>query len=583
MNLLYGVLSLDNKILDPFLLANLKGNEITSDRQDFLLGQQRIICNQSSSPHILKSSDIILGMIGEITNQEKLASAMNLDASNDLELVLSLYTDHGFSCMNRLEGLYTIAIYDGQEKHLYVFQDPFSSPLTLYWTKIDNTLVFSTSLKKLLLLSKIERRINNQALADFMVNGFIPNERTLIENIFKLIPGKYLKLKGEKLDVQSLPFKLNSRDKLSRDFQDNARKYYSVCKNSLKKLTSHCIDNDFNLILTAGYDSNFYVKIACTEFDKKINTYCIGTTDQGKHVGESSRAQRIAIHYDVDYLKDDLTESAIQDLPDIVWRTEGLCYDRGLFLRNKLGKLVSSRTNYVIGGDLANQIRNPFFYEKTKSLIFLVMKVYRSIRHHRRKKKHLLSFWNSYWKKQAFAWLLNPRQFGLFMNIKQTGLLMSTYNVQMKYLYVDMDYIHLINQLKKKFFRNQLIIKRKPALDRLHVEIVKSYLPPEVKKQTEMSKVPGINESFYFENISFRKKVAFFLSESDFLGSLIDKNLLNKVLNSFVESNSNAYSNLVTRLLYLELWCSIFLSGGHDDTFNRAEFAHSLNHFISKD
>jgi hypothetical protein len=324
------------------------------------------------------------------------------------------------------------------------------------------------------------------------------------------------------------------------------------------------------------------LKIASTEFDRKINAYCIGTTDPGKHEGESLRAEKIAASYNnVAYFKDDLTESAINDLPEIVWRTEGVCYDRGLFLRNKLGKLVSSRTNYVIGGDLANQIRNPFFYDKTISFLFLVMKLYRLLRSHRRKKNHRLSFWNSHWKREAYAWLLNPREFGLYMNLKQTGLLLNTYSVQLKYLYIDREYIHFIRQLMKSSFRNQLIIKRKPAVDLLHTEIVTSYLPPDVKKQTELPKIPGINESFYFEDILFREKVAAFLSKPNFLSSLVDKNLLKKVIDPFVKSNERAYSNLVARLLYLDLWFSIFLSGDYDDTFDKTNFKHSLDHFLT--
>jgi hypothetical protein len=555
-DLLYGVLDLRGQPLDLSLYGSKKGDRTEITQHAFLLGQQRTICNQNQSAKAITTGSLMVGMVGEIVNAADLHSVCGTNPANDLEIIAQLYDQHGFPGMHALDGVYTIALYDISKERLFVLQDRFSSPWSLYWIETGGRLFFSNSLKRLLTLSRLTRNVDRRGFEAFVVNGFIPSERTLLRNMHKLVPGSYLTNAGREIVLKSSPDHPPGKYDGDISSEEFSRIYIKTLEEALSGLTASCLDDRLHLALTSGFDTNLCLYLAYKELDKPISTYCIGTTGQGEHLGESGRACEIpGVYQDVEFHKEDLDESGINDLPDIVWRLEGACYERGVFIRNRLGKLVSQHANYLVGGDLANQVLNRYF---TRQRIIKL------------RRRGAPWYWNSLWKTAVFnQWNIYPRQLGLFMNIKQNGLLLSTYSVQLKYLYLDRAFVDLASSLHQRL--------RKPRL--LHQEIIGKYLPEPVLKQVLKPRIEGLDETFYFQSDAFRQDVASFLLRSDFLMPLVEKKL-RRLAKGFIAHNDLDKARMVTRLLYLDLWHRIFLTGDFDNTFSSNEYEYPLEHFL---
>jgi asparagine synthetase B (glutamine-hydrolysing) len=555
-DLLYGVLDLRGEALDLSLCGSKKGERTEITHHAFFLGQQRTICNQNQSAKAIAKEGLIVGMVGEIVNAADFRFACGVNDVSDLEIVARLYAQHGFSGMHALDGVYTIALYDTNKERLFVFQDRFSSPWSLYWVETGRRLFFSNSLKRLLTLFPIMRSVDRRGFEAFVVNGFIPNERTLLRDVHKLVPGSYLTNEDRKIEVKSAPDR--HPDSLEGDVwtEEFALTYVKIVEGALSRLTAFCLDDRLHLTLTSGFDSNLCLYLAHKELGKPINVYCIGTTGQGAHLGESGRAREIAATYqDVKFHSKDLDESAICDLPNIVWRLEGICYERGIFIRNSQAKQVSQHANYLVGGDLANQVLNRYF-SRSRIIKF--------------RRRGAPWYWNPYWKTAVFdQWNIYPRQLGLFMNMKQNGLLLSTYSVQLKYLYLDRAFVDLALSLHQKL--------RKPHL--LHQEIISKYLPQPVLEQVLKPRIEGLDETFYFQSDAFRKNITSFLLKSDFLMPLVEKKL-KRLAKEFIAHNDLDKARMVTRLLYLDLWHRIFMTGDFDNTFSSNEYEYPLDHFL---
>jgi hypothetical protein len=555
-DLLYGLLDLRGQALDLSLNGSKNGDRTEITHHAFLLGQQRTICNQNQSAKAITTEGLIVGMVGEIVNAADLRSVCGTNPANDLEIITQLYAQHGFPGMHALDGVYTIALYDISKERLFVFQDRFSSPWSLYWVETGGRLFFSNSLKRLLTLSCLSRSVDRHGFEAFVVNGFIPSERTLLRNVHKLVPGSYLTNAGREIVLKSSPDHRPGKydgDIYSEEF---SRTYIETLEDAFSRLTASCLDKRLHLALTSGFDTNLCLYLAHKKLGKPISAYCIGTTSQGEHLGESGRAREIAATYqDVTFHSKDLDESAVRDLPNIVWRLEGTCYERGVFIRNRLGKLVSQHANYLVGGDLTNQVLNRYFNRR------------RIIKLRRRGSPW---YWNPYWKTTVFdQWNIYPRQLGLFMNIKQNGLLLSTYSVQLKYLYLDRAFVDLASSLQQRL--------RKPRL--LHQEITAKYLPEPALKQVLKPRIEGLDETFYFQSDAFRRDVASFLLRSDFLMPLVEKKL-KRLEKAFIAHNDLDKARMVTRLLYLDLWHRIFITGDFDSMFSRNGFDYPLDHFL---
>jgi len=558
MDLLYGVVSLDRDGLEPARTERAGEGECLSSDRRCLLGQTRTLCNADQAAHVESSPDLLAGMLGEITNLPALCARYGVRPATDLPLLARSCRVRGFKAVRELAGLYTAALYDGVRRELRLFQDPFSSQWALYWAVRGRALFFATSLKKLLALCGQDRRVDDEAVAHFMVNGFVPNERTLLSNVRKLVPGSYLVADPGGVRLRALPRGACRVGPTPRDIESCAREYYAVVRRGLAALTGPCRSQALNLIGTAGFDSNFYLHVATREYAKPINTYCIGTTDTGRHAGETDRAARIAAAYEkVSFHRDDLAESALFGLPNIVWRLEGACYERGIFLRDRLAAMVSAHANWVIGGDLANQVLNPRFHRRWRFP---------------RKKVGYPVFWNAHWRKDVFfnLWRDRPRALGLYMNIKQNGLLLSSYSVHLKYMYLLPEFVALVRAARRRW----------PDMDATHKHVVNRHLSPPVRAQVNLPRVHGIDETFYFRQRPLRERVAASLLRSEFLLDAAGRTLLGKLLDVFVEQNDPWFTRITTRILYLDVWHRLFVEGPPDNVRNGPGLDRSLEEFL---
>lgn len=556
MDLLYGVLDLRGRPLDLGFNDNQNTSKNELTHHSFLIGQQRTICNKTQSAKALATDGLIAGMVGEVVNADDLQTICGTNTKNDLEIIARLYAQNGFAGMHALDGVYTVALYDTHRGRLFLFQDRFSSPWSLYYVETGGRLFFSNSLKKLLSLCRIGRRVDQKGFEAFVVNGFIPSERTLLLNVHKLVPGSYLTNAVREIALKSSPDHRPGKYDGDISSEEFSRTYIKTLEDAFSRLTASCLDDRLHLALTSGFDTNLCLYIAHRKLGRQISTYSIGTTGQGDHLGESGRACEIpAAYQDVEFHKKDLDESAINDLPDIVWRLEGACYERGVFIRNSLGKLVSQLGNHLVGGDLANQVLNRYFH-RTR-----IIKL---------RRRGAPWYWNPFWKNAVYEqWDIYPRQLGLYLNIKQNGLLLSTYSVQLKYMYLDRKYVELASALQKRLENVQS----------LHHAIASKYLPQSVLNQVVKPRIEGLDETFYFQSKTFRENVTSFLLRSDFLMPLAEKRL-RRLAKDFIFHNNRGNARMVTRLLYLDLWHRLFLSGDFDDAFGSNRCEHLLSDFL---
>ena len=113
------------------------------------------------------------------------------------ELIAALYSVHQENAIHWLNGNFALAIYDEQKQELLLARDRIGEK-GLYWTLKDNLFLFATSLKGILASRLVPQTPDLEALSFFISFGFIPQEKSPIQGVFKLQPGHYLKVTKEK-------------------------------------------------------------------------------------------------------------------------------------------------------------------------------------------------------------------------------------------------------------------------------------------------------------------------------------------------------------------------------------------------
>ncbi len=149
---------------------------------------------------------------GEVYNFEELRSELKglghkFNSESDTEVVLAAFAQWGTECFKRLIGMFALAIFDRESKHLTLARDHFGIK-PLCYAKVGDTLVFGSEIKALFEYPGLSRKANAQALYDYLRFGLSDHSAsTFFESVFEL-PARHfavVDLNGS-LDVNPVPY-----------------------------------------------------------------------------------------------------------------------------------------------------------------------------------------------------------------------------------------------------------------------------------------------------------------------------------------------------------------------------------------
>jgi asparagine synthase (glutamine-hydrolysing) len=111
--------------------------------------------------------------------------------TTDTEVILNLYLERGLEFVERLRGMYALAIFDwresaaGNEPVMVLARGPLGiKPLYVAAASSDpHAVVFASEIRGLLTSELVERRVDQYALAEYLAHGFVIQPRTIIAGV----------------------------------------------------------------------------------------------------------------------------------------------------------------------------------------------------------------------------------------------------------------------------------------------------------------------------------------------------------------------------------------------------------------
>lgn len=120
---------------------------------------------------------------------------------SDTEVLLYLYEVHGIDFLNRINGMFALAIWDARQGELILARDHVGVKPLYYWQSGDR-LFFASEAKALLQIPDIPRGMNHKRLYDQLHFLWVPGRDTLFQGIQKLEPGHYLVHKNGRITIR---------------------------------------------------------------------------------------------------------------------------------------------------------------------------------------------------------------------------------------------------------------------------------------------------------------------------------------------------------------------------------------------
>ena len=170
-------------------------------------GHRRLsIIDLSSGQQPMHSQDgnVVLTYNGEVYNFLELRHELEalgyvFRTHCDTEVILYAWQAWGESCVERLRGMFAFAIWDRVQQALFLARDRLGIK-PLFYTELSNgQLIFGSELKSLKVHPLLPKNIDPTAIEDYFGFGYIPDPKTIYQNVYKLEPGYCLSIKrGQK-------------------------------------------------------------------------------------------------------------------------------------------------------------------------------------------------------------------------------------------------------------------------------------------------------------------------------------------------------------------------------------------------
>ena len=261
---------------------------------------------------------------GEIYNFQPLRAELEkaghkFSTRSDTEVIVHGYEQFADACIQRLNGMFAIAIWDSARKKLLLARDRMGIK-PLYYTIQDRRIFFASEIKALL-EANLKRCVDPNALYSILNVGYIPGERTLIAGIKKLPPSSILTFaegEGEVSAYWQIPpqSEAPSQDKTVGDLrtalQDSVRDQLVA-------------DVPVGCFLSGGLDTSAIVAFASKAVTQPLKTFCMGF---GEETDELQDAKLIAEHFGTDHHELIVDSSQGMRLyPRMIWHMEAPKYN----------------------------------------------------------------------------------------------------------------------------------------------------------------------------------------------------------------------------------------------------------------
>jgi len=235
---------------------------------------------------------------GEIFNFRELRSELigkgvTFFSHGDTEVLLKMYMHQGEKCLDRLNGFFSFCIYDKQEQSLFLARDRYGIK-PLFYLFDEDKFLFASEMKAMLEYG-IDKTIDYDSLLTYFQLNYIPWPSSIFPSIKKLLPGHYIHVKRQHIDVAKyyeIPY-APGQTLSTISYTDAQDKLRSLIDESVKRRM--VADVPLGCFLSGGIDSSIIAGIA-RKYKSDLHTFSIGFRDE-KFFDETEYANLVAKHF----------------------------------------------------------------------------------------------------------------------------------------------------------------------------------------------------------------------------------------------------------------------------------------------
>lgn len=258
-----------------------------------LAGGAQPISNEDDTIHIVFNGEIYNFVELRVELERK---GHRFKTRSDTEVILHGYEEWGVDCVSRLNGMFAFAIWDQNRQKLFVARDHLGIK-PLYYTRIDDRLVFGSEIKALLEERRCPRAVNLAALSRLFTLRFVPSPATLFEGIYKLPPAHWMVADASGIRIERY-WRFTPNEFSTAPEEELVERYRSLVEDAVRLQMRS--DVPVGLFLSSGVDSAALLALMDKHAGGPVRTFTIGFED-GERSNETDDARALAREFGADH------------------------------------------------------------------------------------------------------------------------------------------------------------------------------------------------------------------------------------------------------------------------------------------
>lgn len=294
------------------------------------LGHRRLsiidLSDRAAQPMVSEDGRYVVTFNGEIYNYKALrteleAQGIRFRTTSDTEVLLHLYARQGGAMVNRLRGMFAIAIWDDVRRELFLARDPYGIK-PLYTANDGWKFRFASQVKALLAGGKVSRDPEPAGLVGFHLFGSVPEPFTLYRDIRALPAGHFQRVdrvgphEPEPFaNLAAILAKGASAPAPPRELRERVRAAVG------ESVRAHLLaDVEVGIFLSAGVDSGALLGVMRDTGQREVRAITLAFDElKGSKEDEAPLAARVAQRYGARHIVRRVSEREFRDdLPFIL-------------------------------------------------------------------------------------------------------------------------------------------------------------------------------------------------------------------------------------------------------------------------
>lgn len=337
-----------------FLAAEVNGNVGLAHARLSIVD----LSSNANQPFYLENGRYGIVFNGEIYNFHELKKDLlekhqvKFKSTSDTEVLLYMYIFYGEKMFTKLNGMFAFAIHDFQTETTFFARDRMGKK-PLYYSLQENTIVFGSELKSLIVHPVVKKEINFDVLNEYLTFDYVPTPHAIFKNIHKLEAGHFMVYKNAQIIKYQSYWNPTFQPAFDGSF-DEAKHHLDQLLEDATKIRM-IADVPLGVFLSGGLDSSTVAYYAQKNATQKINTFSIGF--ESKSYDESSYAKAVADKLGTNHHVQFLTaKDSLDLLPFLSTKIDEPFADPSIIPTYLLSKFTRSKVTVALGGDGSDEL-----------------------------------------------------------------------------------------------------------------------------------------------------------------------------------------------------------------------------------